>query len=146
MAIDRMDWHYGGDFPEGLPTENGGTHIGIYLAWIINNGLEGEFHKEESVEELEKVRKREITGRDFLQNACDEKFWEEDLNEEGYSFTLDYYSNEDGYTENGYVSDYEKVLVEGKCQSFYHVKNTWESYETIAPTISQRYKEWKAKQ
>ena len=37
MAIDRMDWHYGGDYPEGLPTENGGTHIGFYLTWIIQN-------------------------------------------------------------------------------------------------------------
>lgn len=145
MAIDRMDWHYGGDFPSGLPTENGGTHIGIYLAWIINNGLEGDFHKEESAAELEKVRKREMTGRDFLQQACDEKFWDEDLNEEGYDFTQYYYSNEEGYVEDGYIKDYENTLVEGSCESFYHVEDTWDSYDKIAPIVSMRYKEWKTK-
>lgn len=146
MAIDRMDWHYGGDFPDGLPEENGGTHIGIYLAWIINNGLEGDFHKEESAEELEKVRKREITGRDFLQEMCDEKFWDEDLSEEGYDFTLYYYSNEEGYVEDGYIKDYERTLVSGKCETIYHVADTWDSYDKIAPVISKRYEEWKAKQ
>lgn len=144
MAIDRMDWHYGGDFPKGLPEENGGTHIGIYLAWIINNGLEGDFHKEESAEELEKVRKREMTGRDFLQKMCDEKFWDEDLSDEGYDFTLYYYSNEEGYVEGGYISDYEKALVNGKCQTVYHVQDTWDSYDAMAPIISRRYEEWKA--
>lgn len=145
MAIDRMDWHYGGSFPKGLPRENGGTHIGIYLAWIINNGLEGDFHKEESAEELEKVRNREITGRDFLQAMCDEKFWDEDLSEEGYEFTLYYYSNEEGYVADGYVKDYENTLVEDVCESVYHVDDTWENYDKIAPVISKRYEEWKAK-
>ena len=52
MAYDRADWHYGGDFPEGLPDENGGTHIGMFLAWVILNGHEGDMHKEESQEAL----------------------------------------------------------------------------------------------
>ena len=146
MAIDRMDWHYGGDFPEGLPPENGGTHIGLYLAWIINSKLEGDFHKEESVEELEKVRSREITGRDFLQHMCDEKFWDEDLSDEGYEFTLHYYSDEEGYVTDGYIKDYEDILVAGKYDSLYHVDDTWDSYDKIAPVISRRYEEWKAKQ
>jgi hypothetical protein len=38
MAYDRADWHYGSDFPNDVPDENGGTHIGMFLAWaIINN-------------------------------------------------------------------------------------------------------------
>jgi hypothetical protein len=53
MAIDRADWHYGGDFPAELPDENGGTHIGMYLAWIINNHLEGELHHEDTDSEQE---------------------------------------------------------------------------------------------
>ena len=42
MAYDKTDWHYGGDYPENLPSKNGGTHIGMFLAWAINNNLEGE--------------------------------------------------------------------------------------------------------
>jgi hypothetical protein len=39
--IDRADWHYGGGdlYPKELPPENGGTHIGMYLAWIVQHGL-----------------------------------------------------------------------------------------------------------
>jgi hypothetical protein len=29
MSYDRADWHYGGNYPKGLPPENGGTHIGM---------------------------------------------------------------------------------------------------------------------
>lgn len=32
--IDRADWHYDGQYPKGLPPENGGTHIGMFLVWV----------------------------------------------------------------------------------------------------------------
>jgi hypothetical protein len=47
-SYDKMDWHYSGDYPDELPTENSGTHIGMYLAWIINNGLQGDMFRQES--------------------------------------------------------------------------------------------------
>ena len=86
MAYDRADWHYGGDYPEGLPPENGGTHIGMFLAWAIMNGLEGESHREESPTSIAAVRARQMTGREFLFKECDEKFWDEDLSDEGNAF------------------------------------------------------------
>lgn len=138
MAIDRMDWHYGGDFPEGLPDENGGTHIGLFLAWIINHRLEGEFHQEESTEALEQVRKREITGRTFLIDMCDEKFWEEDLSKEGLAFTNFYYEDNEG----GYFSDYQKIL-SADLPTIYHAEDSWENYDRIAPAITAAYQRWK---
>ena len=90
-SYDRMDWHYGGDYPDGLPTENSGTHIGMYLAWIINNDLHGDLFRQESSESIQKVLRREWTGRDFLINECDEKFWEDAMNDEGNQFTKFYY-------------------------------------------------------
>ena len=49
MAIDNANWHYGGDgFPEDLPPEAGGTHIGMFLAWAIINHLESEMQRETS--------------------------------------------------------------------------------------------------
>ena len=64
MAYDRIDWHYGGeDYPEDLAYDNGGTHIGLFLAWAINRGLEGELHQVESQEALKAVRNRTMTGR-----------------------------------------------------------------------------------
>lgn len=41
-SIDKADWHNGsGEYPKDLPDENGGTHIGMYFAWIINNHTYG---------------------------------------------------------------------------------------------------------
>ena len=48
MTYDKADWHYGGDFPSDLKPEDGATHIGMFLAWIIENDLISEFHLKES--------------------------------------------------------------------------------------------------
>jgi hypothetical protein len=138
MAIDRIDWHGESAEQAGFPYENGGTHIGIYLAWIINNQLEGEFHQEESVDELEQVRTRQITGRDFLINMCNEKFWEEDLNPQGFEFTQAYYES------HQYLKDYDEILVNAQgLIDTYAVDDTWENYDLMATMISQKYQQWK---
>ena len=38
MAFDKMDWH-AVTFTDSIPYENAGTHIGMYLAWLVNNDL-----------------------------------------------------------------------------------------------------------
>lgn len=135
MAYDRADRHYGGDYPKDLPLENGGTHIGIFLAWAIHNDLVGEVHREGSQDSLNRVRAREMTGRDFLFKECDEKFWEEDLNEQGNEFAQYYYA------QDIYLADYEKALA-GELPSLYHVEDAWQNYDKIAPIISRAYKKW----
>jgi hypothetical protein len=136
MSYDRVDWHYGNDYPDNLPPENGGTHIGMFLAWAINNGLVGLLHLQNSGISLEKVRKKQMTGREFLLEECDEKFWDEDLNEEGNAFAKSYY---EPYV---YFSDYEKTF--DKYPTLYHVEDTWENYEKIAQVITSRYRKWKS--
>lgn len=137
MAIDRIDWHGESAEQVGFPYENGGTHIGIYLAWIINNQLEGEFHQEESTDELEQVRTRQMTGRQFLINMCDEKFWEEDLNEQGFEFTQAYYES------HQYFKDYDETLVDARgLTDTYAVDDTWDNYDLMAVVISQKYAQW----
>ncbi|QEL13753.1 DUF7832 domain-containing protein [Limnoglobus roseus] len=143
MAIDRADWHSGGDFSAELPSENGGTHIGMFLAWPILNGLQGEFHDEESSEDLEAVRGRTMTGRDFLFRSCDGKFWEEDLSEEGNKFAAAYYSGEGGQGYGEYIKDYQGALAHS-LPSVYHVEDSWANYDVIAPVIDWRFSEWKA--
>jgi hypothetical protein len=141
MSYDRADWHYGGNFPADLPREAGGTHIGMFLAWAINNHVEGEIHHEDEdgLVALEAVRRREMTGRDFLFQACDEKFSDQDLNEEGNAFAAEYFAPE----RSLYILDYEKVLGRG-LSSLYHVADTWENYDKIAPVISRRFMRWKS--
>ncbi|MNK08447.1 hypothetical protein D3C87_263850 [compost metagenome] len=139
MAYDRIDWHSGNNFPRKLPSENGGTHIGIFLAWIINNDLIGVLHLEHSAELIEKVKKRQITGRDFFIKECDSKFWTEDLNEEGIEFANFYYSNEDNYGQ--YIDDYAEVF--NDYETLYYVEDNWSNYDLINPVITKKYKGWK---
>lgn len=138
MAYDRADWHYGGDYPQDLPAENGGTHIGMFLAWAATAGLIGEFHIEESAEDLGRLRSREVTGCQFLFSACDEKFWEEDLNEEGNAFAKDYYATD------LYFGDYTDALG-ARYASLYHVEDTWENFDRLRPILDQRLSEWRRK-
>lgn len=140
MAIDRIDWHADSTEQYDLPYENAGTHIGMFLAWVINHHLEGELHIEESLEELAQVRERKMTGREFLIKICDEKFWEEDLNGEGLAFVKFYYEAE-GYR---YYVDYEETLAQN-LPSIYHVEDTWENYDLIAAKITAAYQQWKTK-
>lgn len=123
--------------PRYLPNENGATHIGIFLAWVINNNLVGELHVRESPQALEDVKNRKITGRDFLINECDAKFWEDELNLEGLDFTESYYLEE-------YFNDYTELLA-GDLPTTYHVEDTWANYDNMSSLIDRRFVEWKRK-
>jgi hypothetical protein len=138
MSYDRADWHYGGKYPKGLPHESGGTHIGMFLAWAIINGLEGEDPQDDCPASLAAVRARQMTGRQFLFRECDEKFTEADLSEEGNAFAQHYHSSPEWH----YLKDYERFMAVG-LPSMYHVEDTWDNYDKIAALISQWFVEWR---
>jgi hypothetical protein len=142
MSYDRADWHYGGNFPAGLPQENGGTHIGMFLAWAILNGLVGQEHHEDFPEALAAVRARTMTGREFLFKNCDGKFWEVDLNEEGNAFARAYYKKAPGQRFD-YLTDYADIFGDG-APTLYHVSDTWENYDRIAELLTRRLEKWRA--
>ena len=140
-SIDKIDWHSGGNFPDDLPPENGGTHIGMFLTWIIDNDLLGEWHLENSMSSIQAVKSRQMTGRDFLIEECDAKFWDEDLNKEGLEFTKYYYDDE---KMNLYINDYEELLGD-ELETLYHVENSWSNYDRLRKRIDERYLDWKMK-
>ena len=136
MAYDRADWHYGGDFPDDVPNENGATHIGIYLGWVIKRGLVGELHVEESVEALEAVRSGRSDGRTFLIEECDEKFTDEDLSDVGKRFT-------DSYYDETYNDDYIDTLDTDDAETAYHYENSPENQALMEAVLDQRFEEWR---
>jgi hypothetical protein len=135
--IDRADWHHGGNYPAGLPPENAGTHIGIYLAWIINRELGSKALVKLGAQTYQKLLRREATGRDLLLTELDEKFFPRLLNSEGGAFTRDYYET------NDYVNDYDLVLG-GALDSLYHVQDTWENYDKMAARLDERLAAWRS--
>jgi hypothetical protein len=136
--IDRADWHYGGDYPKDLPPENAGTHIGMYLAWIVHRNLGSDELVEMGGDTYKLVLERAVTGRDLLFRELDEKFFDRLLNQEGREFTAAYYET------NDYVNDYDRVLG-GNLASLYEVEDSWENYDRIARVIDERFAAWRAK-
>jgi hypothetical protein len=137
MSYDRVDWHSERDFPEDLPEENAGTHIGMFLAWAIINELESEEHQEDCPESLTAIRARLMTGSQFLFSECDGKFSDIDLNEKGNAFAQCYYAAPDF----PYLIDYTQAFQDAA--TVYHVADTWENYDRIAPVITERFNQWK---
>jgi len=138
MVYDKAEWHYDGDYPDDLPDENGATHIGMFLAWVVLHELEGELHRDEWPEALAALRARRITGRDFVMKQCDGTLGEDELSPEGNDFAADYYASDQ------YLADYANVL-SGDNPTLYHVADTWENYDRIAVVIDRRFKEWQGK-
>src|SRR3978361_1838880 len=89
---DDASWHYLGSYPKGLPQENAATHIGMFLTWCINNKFVSDDLLEDSREDIEKVKARQLTGAEFLWHNCDGKFTDEDLDQIGNGFAKDYYN------------------------------------------------------
>jgi|ERR1035437_4317743 hypothetical protein len=73
MSYDRADFDYSTEAAP-LPKGRADTHIGMFLAWAALNGLESDFHRQRSAEPLARLRRREITGRQFFEAACKERF------------------------------------------------------------------------
>ncbi len=148
---DDASWHYDGAFPSDLARERGSTHIGMFLNWCIDNNLISAFHVEHSKNDIERVRKRELTGAEFLMDNCDEKFTDEDLNDLGNEFTKDYYEPGTDFGEKvaTYLDDYCKIYDQKAAKlgieylTLYHVENTRENDELVKPIIDNRFKEWK---
>jgi hypothetical protein len=140
MSYDRADFDYSTD-EEPLPKGHAGTHIGMFLAWAVLNGLESDFHRVHSADALARLRRREITGHQFFEAACKDKFSEKDLSDEGNRFAQEYYVDAAG-RRGEYFADYKKVL-SARLPSFWHVADTWDNYEKIAAVIGRRYEEWK---
>jgi len=135
---DDADWHYSDAvFSEkSLPPENGGTHIGFFVAWVLMNGMESDSLRAESAEEIAKVKSRQITGRQFLFESCDEKLMACDLNEDANAFAVAYYDR--------YLGDFDTALG-SRAPGTYEVEDSWENYDAMAAVIGDRYTEFRAR-
>ena len=139
MKYDDASWHYGGDFPKDLPDRAGAIHAGMFLAWALRSGLGGELYTEEDSQELEKLRSRETTPGEFFFSQCDGKLTDEEFNDEGNRFVAAYFDAADGK----YLADYEATLG-SQLPSLYHVPDSWESFDAIAPVLDRRLLEWRS--
>ena len=138
MKYDDASWHYEGDYPEGLAPEAAMTHIGMFLGWAVDRGMEGKDLKRECATELELFKAREITGAQLLGRCCDGKLTSEDLNAEANDFAAEYY-------EKKYFDDYAGTCGEDDDVSIYEAPDKWERFGEVSKIIDERYDAWRTK-
>lgn len=150
MAIDRADWYW--ESTEKLYRETHGitgeltetqeeeilslsaNHIGLFIRWVIENGMEGE---EADKEDCEKVRTGQMSGTEYLLNDCDGKFWDYDIKEDLLPF-IDYY-----YISNNYYKDYIEYCTNDFDKKCFGVISSEEDYLQLKEKIDEEYKKWK---
>ena len=140
MKYDDASWHSGGKFPKDLPPEAGATHTGMFVAWALMSGLAGEMYTNDFPDEIPKLRARSLTPGSFFLEACDGKFTDDDLNEEGNAFAQMYFD----FKKGAYLRDYEGTLG-GNVSDLYHVKDSWENFDRLKPVLDRRFADWKVK-
>ena len=141
MTYDDASWHAGDQFPRELAPEAAATHTGMFLAWALLSGLGDGRH----AESVFKLAGRIVTPGALFLAACDGKFTDDDLADEGNAFTQAYFD----FDEGQYLADYEATLGHGTPpgpQGLYHVVDSWENFDRLAPVLDRRFAEWKAKQ
>jgi hypothetical protein len=140
MKYDDATWHADALFPHGLSIEDGATHIGMFAAWCMLNGLAGELHTEGGPGDLQGLRQREVTPGAWFVDTCDCQLNDEDLNDEGNAFAAAYYDQ----GEPSYLSDLMEAT-HGKLPSRYHLPDTWYAYDQLAKLLQFRFDAWKRK-
>jgi len=137
MKYDDVDWHVSGDFPEDLDARAARTHIGLFLAWAVERGLEGELLRTHYADQLAALRAGTVQGSALIEQCCDDKLTNDDLSDEGNAFARDYY-------EKSYLDDYVD-LSDDDLPSIYHEPDTPEKYAQVRDLLDQRWREWKRK-
>lgn len=148
---DDASWHYGDDFPEGLPEKNGATHTGMFLNWCITNDMISSELKEETSDDIEKLKRQELTGAEFIMNILDGKFSEYELNDLGNAFAKDYYADETDFANqfSSFATDYINIFdtlaeeSDFEYETFYHIEDTYENYNIMRQVIDYRFEEWR---
>jgi len=133
-VYDKAKWHYDGDeYPSGLPAENGYTHIGFLLAWLLENGHLSQEFLSDHASQVQQFRQGEISIRRFCATTG-EALISDMLTETGDAFAAD-------YIDEFFLLDYE-LLFEDDYESVYEVEDNAQNFKKVARMLSQVYAEW----
>lgn len=137
-VYDKAKWHYSGDFPKDLDSFQGYVHTGIFLGWLIESNLVSVEFENENKKEIDRFKKRQLTGPNLFQVCCDGVLLLEDISELGNRFALAYFDFETGL----YLKDYERILLQQNKPTLYHIEDNWYNYFKIKKVLDHRYSYW----
>jgi hypothetical protein len=130
VTYDRLDWHIDSDLEAGQPPENGFTHIGLYLGWLIRHDLhDGAFFPADHVDA---VKAGQMTGSD-LADDIDNKLVAPFMTAEGRAFSDACYG--------AYTAEFEAAFAGA---TPYSIADDEASRARIDPVLDGLYTGWVA--
>jgi hypothetical protein len=140
IVFDKAKWHLNADFPNDLDQHQSYVHSGLFICWLIENGLLEEDFKTENSKGINLLLSRQVPPSQFYIDYLDGVFDAAGLTQEAIKFTSDYFNFEKG----NYVTDYLATLdPSDNLPSLFHVAGTWENYDKLKLLINRRFTEWK---
>ena len=140
LVYDKAKYHFEGDFPEGVSSDQAYVHIGMFLGWLCDHQLLSDQMLEDFADEIDQYRRRNISGARLLKLAGG-TLASDMLNAKGNAFTQTYFEPEKGL----YLGDYSEVLAKS-LTSIYHTEDTWSNYERLSARIDERYRQFLEKE
>ena len=139
-VFDKAKYHSGGDWPDDLDPDQAFVHTGIYVAWLIANGLlaDSAFDDDHGRELQQNLLSRRVTGPQLFEQWFDGVLTDQELTDEGDRFSRAYFD----FDKGSYLADYEELLV-GELPDLYHVADTWSNYDVLASRLDQRLADWR---
>ncbi|MFB7875151.1 hypothetical protein ACFC06_07845 [Nocardia sp. NPDC056064] len=130
MTYDDASWHSDSVHDLGLDPEAAGTHIAMYMAWLV-------LHDQATAEMTARaggLRDRSITPGSFLFDQCAGEIDSSMLTESGAAFTA--------ATYRMYLGAYEYIPGVAAYDPMYSAPDSWEIYDAVAPEITQLHRDW----
>jgi hypothetical protein len=130
VSYDRLDWHVDSAIEAGQPPENGFTHIGLYLAWLIRRDLHDPASFSPS--HVAAVKAGAMTGTD-LSDEIDGKLVADLMSGEGRAFSDARYA--------AYTAAYEATFADDAPWS---IADDDTGDARISPVLDELYATWVA--
>jgi hypothetical protein len=135
VTYDDAEWHMDSVLDLGLDESAAAVHVGIFLAWATTKGLLDD-ELDVRTDAVRVVAERSVTpsalaGRYFVSQI--DPFM---LNTVGNGFADTAYRH--------YLVALESDPMVARNESIYHVPDSWDSYDAIAPVIDALYARWLA--
>jgi hypothetical protein len=134
-TYDEVDWHTGDDFPADLDASAARTHMGMFLRWAVQRGLESQLLKDMYPAQLHALRNGTMKGSEAVRQCCDDKLTSDDFAPLGNAFAQAYY-------EAMYLDDYVD-LSDDALPSIYHEPDTAAKYALIRDLLDDHFQAWK---
>ena len=129
MTIDDAGWHYDTCSEHDLDDSCAATHIGMFFAWLAHHDLAAPGRID-----ITALRDRSMTPGAFLLARCGGEISGFMLTPKGLAFSQAAY--------RAYLGAYRRIPEVAAYPVTYAAPDTWETYEAVAPVISEAYQEY----